>query len=96
MDGQQPCRGGRYRHGSNDHLLFNEYFHGETGAGLGASHLAGTGLITLLLHPRDPDNPCLLDIAALRTEALPSPALIRMVRSRLCERFSGGTKGKCA
>jgi hypothetical protein len=72
--GSSPAEGGRYRYGSNDHLQFNEYFHGETGAGLGASHLSGwTGLITLLLQPRDPDNPCLLDIAALRTEALPSP-----------------------
>ena len=35
-----------------DHLLFNEYYHGETGAGLGASHQTGwSGLIALLLHP---------------------------------------------
>ena len=37
---------------------------------LGASHQTGwTGLIALLLHPRDPHNPCLLDIASLRTAA---------------------------
>ena len=31
-----------------DHLLFNEYYHGETGAGLGASHQTGwSGLIAL-------------------------------------------------
>ena len=33
-----------------DHVLFNEYFHGDTGLGLGASHQTGwTGLIALLL-----------------------------------------------
>jgi hypothetical protein len=37
---------------AEDHLLFNEYYHGETGAGLGASHQTGwSGLIALLLHP---------------------------------------------
>lgn len=36
-----------------DHLLFHEYFHGDTGAGLGASHQTGwTGLIAKLLMPR--------------------------------------------
>jgi hypothetical protein len=35
-----------------DHLLFYEYFHGETGRGLGASHQTGwTALIALLLRP---------------------------------------------
>ncbi len=33
-----------------DHLLFHEYFHGDTGRGLGASHQTGwTGCIALLL-----------------------------------------------
>jgi hypothetical protein len=36
-----------------DHLLFHEYFHGDTGHGLGASHQTGwTGLIALLLQSR--------------------------------------------
>jgi hypothetical protein len=36
-----------------DYLLFNEYFNGDTGHGLGASHQTGwTGLITKLLQPR--------------------------------------------
>ena len=35
-----------------DHLVFNEYFHGDTGRGVGASHQNGwTGLIALLLQP---------------------------------------------
>ncbi|HEU5330532.1 MAG TPA: hypothetical protein VFU78_20735 [Thermomicrobiales bacterium] len=34
-----------------DHLLFYEYFHGDNGAGLGASHQTGwTGLIAMLLQ----------------------------------------------
>ena len=33
-----------------DHVLFYEYFHGDTGRGLGASHQTGwTGLVALLL-----------------------------------------------
>jgi hypothetical protein len=41
-----------------DRLQFNEYFHGDTGRGLGASHQTGwTGLIALLLHPRDETDP---------------------------------------
>ena len=73
-DGRRPCLGQQVPSQAEplfgDHLLFNEYFHGETGAGLGASHQTGwTGLIALLLHPRDAKNPCLLDIASLRTAA---------------------------
>lgn len=34
-----------------DHLLFYEYFHGDNGAGLGASHQTGwTGLVARLIH----------------------------------------------
>jgi len=37
----------------NDYLTFNEYFNGDTGHGLGASHQTGwTGLIAKLLQPR--------------------------------------------
>ena len=33
-----------------DHILFHEYFHGDNGAGLGASHQTGwTGLIARLI-----------------------------------------------
>ncbi len=38
-----------------DRLLFFEYFHGDTGAGLGASHQTGwTALVAKLLQPRRP------------------------------------------
>jgi hypothetical protein len=34
-----------------DHILFYEYFHGDTGAGLGASHQTGwTGAVARILH----------------------------------------------
>jgi hypothetical protein len=37
----------------SDYPLFHEYFHGDTGRGLGASHQTGwTGLIALLLQPK--------------------------------------------
>lgn len=36
-----------------DYVLFHEYFHGDTGRGVGASHQTGwTGLIAKLLNPR--------------------------------------------
>jgi hypothetical protein len=36
-----------------DYILFHEYFHGDTGKGLGASHQTGwTGLVAKLLYPR--------------------------------------------
>jgi hypothetical protein len=38
-----------------DYVLFHEYFHGDTGRGVGASHQTGwTGLIAKLLMPRRP------------------------------------------
>jgi hypothetical protein len=36
-----------------DHVLFYEYFHGDSGRGVGASHQTGwTGLVAKLLMPR--------------------------------------------
>ena len=48
--GQRPVYGGAEKFQSDphwhDHLLFYEYFHGDNGAGLGASHQTGwTGLV---------------------------------------------------
>jgi len=38
---------------SEDLVLFHEYFHGDTGRGVGASHQTGwSGLVALLLQPR--------------------------------------------
>nr|WP_294522398.1 glucosidase [uncultured Rhodopila sp.] len=46
-----------------DHVLFYEYFHGDTGQGLGASHQTGwTGLVALLLQGRMDDDPTCMDM----------------------------------
>ncbi len=43
--GRRPCHGGDERYARDPHwrdlLLFHEYFHGDTGRGLGASHQTG-------------------------------------------------------
>jgi hypothetical protein len=53
-DGRRPCFGGVERMQTDpewkDNVLFNEYFHGDDGAGLGASHQTGwTGLVAVVL-----------------------------------------------
>ncbi len=53
--GRRPVFGGtdKLQHDPHwrDHLLFYEYFHGDNGAGIGASHQTGwTGLIARTLH----------------------------------------------
>jgi len=56
-DGYRPCFGDAKRYNDVPHwqdlLLFHEYFHGETGEGLGASHQTGwTSLIVRLVRER--------------------------------------------
>ena len=54
-DGHRPVFGGARKFQDDplwrDHILFYEYFHGDNGAGLGASHQTGwTGVIARLMH----------------------------------------------
>jgi hypothetical protein len=54
-DGRRPVFGGARKFQEDphwrDHLLFYEYFHGDNGAGLGASHQTGwTGAVARLMH----------------------------------------------
>jgi hypothetical protein len=54
-DGRRPVFGGteKFQHDPHwrDHLLFYEYFHGDNGAGLGASHQTGwTGVVARLIQ----------------------------------------------
>jgi hypothetical protein len=54
-DGRRPVFGGIEQFQSDPHwselLQFHEYFHGDNGAGLGASHQTGwTGLVALLFN----------------------------------------------
>ncbi len=53
--GQRPVHGGaaKFQHDPHwrDLMLFYEYFHGDNGAGIGASHQTGwTGLVAKLIH----------------------------------------------
>ncbi len=52
-DGTRPAlHGNPVPDGAEPALLFHEYFHGETGQGLGASHQTGwTSLVALLIQP---------------------------------------------
>jgi hypothetical protein len=54
-NGRRPVYGGTEKFQSDphwrDHILFYEYFHGDNGAGLGASHQTGwTGLVAKLIE----------------------------------------------
>ena len=54
-DGRRPCHGEDLRFATDPHwkelVLFHEFFHGETGKGLGASHQTGwTALVTRCLE----------------------------------------------
>ena len=54
-DGRRPAHGAAEKFQTDPHwrdlILFYEYFHGETGSGLGANHQTGwTGLVAKLLH----------------------------------------------
>ena len=56
-DGRRPCFGAveRLQHDPEwkDNLVFSEYFHGDNGAGLGASHQTGwTGVIADIIRRR--------------------------------------------
>ena len=57
--GRRPVAGNLERFQSDPHwegcVLFHEYFHGDNGAGLGASHQTGwTGLVAKLLQQSGP------------------------------------------
>ena len=63
-DGRRPCHGDDTQFATDPHwrdlLLFYEYFHGETGRGLGASHQTGwTALVLRFIE----------DLARARSEA---------------------------
>ena len=57
QDGQRPVLQGHPKLADDphfrDHVLFHEYFHGDSGRGLGASHQTGwTSLVARLIRPR--------------------------------------------
>jgi hypothetical protein len=70
-DGRRPCYGwvDKLQHDPNwrDNVYFNEYFHGENAAGLGASHQTGwTGLIADIIRRRHGAVPEAIDFIGVR------------------------------
>jgi len=61
--GRRPCHGDDLRFASDpywrDLVLFHEYFHGETGQGLGASHQTGWTALAI---------GCIADAARVRSK----------------------------
>jgi hypothetical protein len=59
--GERPCHGGVEKYATDPHwrdlVLFNEYFHGETGRGLGASHQTGWTALAVKLLENTIDDP---------------------------------------
>src|SRR5258708_9622403 len=60
--GRRPLHGSRRKLQEDPHwrdlILFHEYFHGESGEGLGASHQTGrTAPLASLIHARRPPPP---------------------------------------
>jgi hypothetical protein len=57
-DGRRPAHGAvdllQKHPGFKDNVLFYEYFHGETGAGLGASHQTGWSALVAKLLQQSP------------------------------------------
>jgi hypothetical protein len=73
-DGRRPCFGWveRLQHDPRwkDNLMFNEYFHGDNAAGLGASHQTGwTGMVADVIRRRHGAVPSIADV--IRTMADP-------------------------
>ena len=79
--GHRPCHGGDERFAADPHwkdlVLFHEYFHGDTGRGVGASHQ--TGWTALVVR-------CIEDLARIRQPAAAAlstrPASPRLAASR--------------
>jgi hypothetical protein len=72
-DQRRPCFGwvDRLQHDPNwrENLMFHEYFHGDNGAGLGASHQTGwTGLVADVIRRRHGVVPSIDDVI-LRLDA---------------------------
>jgi hypothetical protein len=69
-DGRRPCFGGTELLQTDpawrDNLVFGEYFHGDNGAALGASHQTGwTGLIADVIRRRHGEVPSIGEIVSL-------------------------------
>jgi hypothetical protein len=73
--GQRACHGDDSRYASDTHWqgfpLFYEYFHGDTGRGIGASHQTGwTALVATILRDLRSTTSDTQDFATIETEAV--------------------------
>ena len=87
-NGRRPVYGGTAKFQDDPHwrdlILFYEYFQGDNGAGLGASHQTGwTGLIALLLDVFG-------RIEAKDLELDPEQVIARMMREQVGGEMTGG------
>jgi hypothetical protein len=77
-DGRRPCHGDDSRYAEDPHwkdlVLFHEYFHGDTGRGVGASHQ--TGWTALVLRAIE-DTARMRDAAPAKSPRKATPALSR-------------------
>ena len=79
-DGRRPCHGWVDKLQTDpawkDNITFNEYFHGDNGAGLGASHQTGwTGIVAdMIRRSRGADVPTLGELLARLDEQQDRPA----------------------
>jgi hypothetical protein len=76
LDGRRPCFGGVDRlqrdPNWNRNLMFNEYFHGDNAAGLGATHQTGwTGIVADIIRRRHGMVPALGEVLRSLTERQP-------------------------
>jgi hypothetical protein len=77
-DGRRPCFGGVERMQRDpawkENILFYEYFHGDNGAGLGASHQTGwTGIVADMIRRRHGATPSLGEMLRDALPKRPSP-----------------------
>jgi hypothetical protein len=77
-DGQRPAMKSHAKLATDphfrDHVLFHEFFHGDDGRGLGASHQTGwTGIIAKLLQPRRASHHASDTVFLARPETIVSP-----------------------
>ena len=82
--GRRPVYGGTEKFQTDphwrDHVLFYEYFHGDNGAGLGASHQTGwTGLVARLIYAHG-----LLDAQSYLEIGVQAPHVSRRAESTIC------------
>jgi hypothetical protein len=93
-DGRRPCYGGSERLQTDpawrDNVFFSEYFHGDNGAGLGATHQTGwTGLVAdLILQAHGKKWPTLYELMLESAEAERS---VRVAASSTSDRSSSTT-----